>query len=264
MTIGRPIVTPSVKLRRVIAIAVLVALPAVTLGARSRASRIRQFANRWLGTPYQWGGSTRAGIDCSAFLRQMYRDLFNVELPRTTRQQIRLGLDIPIDPKSPSRGLEPGDLIFYIDRDGVPNHVVVYAGGNMITHSVSGRGVVMDPIRKVFGRRIVGRRMLVPNDEDDDLAGFRPIPPAGPIVPLDIPCPPSIKAKRHEIRRFAGRPIGDLGKLGERDICDFRALAEGLRKRGGKHAEQNAKKLEAHSEWLQSIEALKGEIGRGW
>lgn len=263
MTFGRPI-QQALKYRRAIAVIALTALPAVTFAARSRASRIRQFANRWIGTPYQWGGTTRSGIDCSAFLRQMYRDLFNVELPRTTRQQIRLGLDIPIDKRNLSRGLEPGDLIFYIDRDGVPNHVVIYAGGNTITHSVSGRGVVIDPIRKVYGRRIVGRRMLLPVDDDDDLAGFRPIPPAGPIKPLEIPCPPDVRVRRHEVRRFANKPIGDLGKLGERDICDFRGLADALRKRGGKNAEANAKKLDAHSEWLQSIEALKGEIGRGW
>src|SRR5882672_10902629 len=50
----------------------------------SRAARIRDFANRWLGTPYAWGGDSKAGIDCSGYLRQMFRELFNVELPRTT------------------------------------------------------------------------------------------------------------------------------------------------------------------------------------
>lgn len=226
-----------------------------------RAAQIRSFANRWLGTPYQWGGTSRNGIDCSAFLRQMYRRLFNVELPRTTRQQIRLGVDLSINKTSPGDGLEPGDLIFYIDRAGVPNHVVVYMGSNMITHSVSGRGVVIEPIRKVFGRRIVARRLLVPSK---DGAGFGPIPPAGPIVPLEIPCPPSYVAKRHEVRRYSRQPIGDLKKLADRDICDFRALADALHGRGTAVAEENARKLDAHALWLESIEALKGTIGRGW
>jgi hypothetical protein len=235
-------------------------------GASSRAANILAFANRWLGTPYQWGGTTRSGIDCSGYLRQMFRDLFNVELPRTTRQQINLGIDLDINPRRPGEGMSPGDLIFYIGPDGLPTHVVVYAGNDTITHSVSGRGVVVDPIRKVFGRRIVARRLLVPRSGagGDDSAGFAPIPAAGPIVPKEIPCPPEIQAKRSELARFSKAPIEDWAAFGDRDICDFRALADGLRARGGPAAEANAKKLDDHAVWLESIEALKGEIGRGW
>ncbi len=250
------------KTRRVIAALLLaLALPG-TLYAASRSSRIRSFANRWLGTRYQWGGTGKSGIDCSAYLRQMYRDLFNIELPRTTRQQIRLGLDLPIDPKNLGRTLLPGDLIFYVDRAGVPNHVVVYLGGNLITHSVSGRGVVVDPIRKVYGRRIVARRFLVPRGGDtaDDGGGFRPIPAAGPIVAKEIPCPDEFRPKRSEVRRYANRPLPPVGQLGDRAICDFRALADALEARGGKHAANNARTLVEYAKWLESIEALKGVI----
>jgi hypothetical protein len=228
----------------------------------ARGAQIRAFANRWLGTPYQWGGNSKQGIDCSAYLREMFRDLFNVELPRTTRQQIDLGIDLSLNKTAPGDGLEPGDLIFYIDSSATPNHVVVYMGGNTITHSVSGRGVVVEPIRKVFGRKIVARRLLVPSS--DGSGHFGPIPPAGPIVVQDIPCPADYQAKRFEIRTYAAKPINDMKQLGDRDICDFRALAEALRAKGGEVAEENARKLDAHAEWLQSIDALKGTIGRGW
>src|SRR5688572_17234870 len=181
---------------------VAIALAIVASTAPSaRGAQIRSFANRWLGTPYQWGGNSKNGIDCSAFLREMYRELFNIELPRTTRQQIDLGIDLRIDKTTPGSGLEPGDLIFYIDSTGVPNHVVVFMGGNMITHSVSGRGVVIEPIRKVFGRRIVARRLLVPST--DGTGSYGPIPPAGPIVVQDIPCPDDYTAKRFEVRAYS-------------------------------------------------------------
>ena len=52
--------------------------------------------------------------------------------------------------------------------------------------------------------------------------------------------------------------------FGERDICDFRALAQGLRDNGGPAAEANAKKLDDHAVWLESIDELKDEMGRGW
>lgn len=261
-------IAPHSKMRaRTLLIAALLGVTAVpTLGsaASSRGARILSFANRWLGTPYLWGGTSRSGIDCSAFLREMYRDLFAVELPRTTKQQVKLGIDLDFDPRRPDATLEPGDLIFYIGRDGRPNHVVTYAGNRTITHSVSGRGVVIDPIRKVFGRSVVARRLLVPKKGGDDTAGFAPIPAAGPLRPKEIPCPPDIRPKRREVRAFAREPIRDWEAFGDRAICDFRALAEALKKRGGPVAQANAKKLEAHALWLDSIEALKGEIGRGW
>jgi hypothetical protein len=245
--------------------AVLVAsLPSTvssSTGASGRGAQIRTFANRWLGTPYQWGGASRAGIDCSAYLRTLYRDLFNVELPRTTAQQIGLGIDLPIDTTNPSDGLEPGDLLFYVDRTGTPNHVVVYMGAGSITHSVSGRGVVVEPIRKIFGRRVIARRFLVPSEGGD---GFAPIPPAGPIVIIEVPCPASYVASKNEVRTYAKQLVGDLKAFGERDICDFRALAEALRAKGGEAALDNARKLDEHAIWLESIDALKGTIGRGW
>jgi hypothetical protein len=121
--------------------------------------------------------------------------------------------------------------------------------------------VVVEPIRKIFGRRIVARRLLIPSSDGSD--SFGPIPPAGPIVVQDIPCPDTYRAKRFEIRTYSTKPILEIKALGDRDICDFRALADALRNKGEMGAE-NARKLEAHAEWLQSIDALKGTIGRGW
>lgn len=245
------------------------ALAGLTIGApaSTRAARILAFTHRWLGTPYLWGGTSRTGIDCSAFLREMYRELFTVELPRTTRQQIDLGVDLPVDGRDPSRGLQPGDLIFYVDRTGTPNHVVVFAGNDTIVHSTSGRGVVIDPIRKIFGRRVVARRFLIPRSGAsgrDDSAGFAPIPAAGPIIPKEVPCPPSFRADRTELRKYVAKPLPGFDVLGEREICDFRALAEALRAKGGPAAQANAEKLEAHAVWLESLEALKDELQRGW
>lgn len=232
----------------------------------TRSGRILAFANRWIGTPYQWGGTSRAGIDCSAYLREMYKEVFGVDIPRTTNQQKDMGIPLALDPRNPSKTLEPGDLIFYFRRgSNTTTHVVAYAGNNTITHSMSGRGVVIDPIRKVFGRKIAARRFLVPKGQSgDDSEGFAAIPAAGPIRPIEIPCPPEITAKRHEVRTYLRQAISDWTVFGDRDICDFRALAEALRAKGGPTANSNAAKLEDHALWLESIESLKGEIGRGW
>ncbi|MEL7371081.1 MAG: NlpC/P60 family protein [Myxococcota bacterium] len=229
----------------------------------SRGAQIRRFADQWLGTRYQWGGTARTGIDCSAYLRQMYRDVFGVELPRTTRQQIHLGVDVTVNPQQLGRTLSPGDLIFYVNKGGVPNHVVVYMGNDRITHSVSGRGVVIEPLRKVYGRRIVARRLLIPGGSRR-APQIEPIPAAGPIIAVEIPCPPTFRASRREVRRWSRQPIEDMRGLGDRAICDFKALAGALRRRKTEMAKYNARLLDGHASWLTSIEALKGAIGRGW
>ena len=233
-------------------------LAATSFGAtQKRAARIRAFAKHWKGTRYLWGGTGRAGIDCSAYLRQMYRKLFDVELPRTTRQQIKLGVDLPLNPNNLSQGLEPGDVIFYVNSSGVPNHVVVYAGRNRITHSESGRGVVVDRMRRLRGRRVAARRFLLP-------AGggrFAEVPQAGALKTQEIPCPVSVVARRSEIQRYSRQTLDQRGiaAMGARDICDFRVLAQALKKRG-QVGKENAERLIKHAQWLQDIEFLEDQL----
>lgn len=241
-----------------VAFALAIFASATLSAADGRSGAIRAFAERWLGTPYLWGGDAHTGIDCSAYLRQMYRALFGVELPRTTKQQIDLGIDLPVSREKPERNWAPGDLIFFIDRAGVPSHVVVYMGHSQLTHSVSGRGVVIDGMKQLWGRRIVARRLLVPRP--DDRGGYGPVPAAGPIIPHEVPCPPEVVARPLEVRRFKTRRIEDVTELGDRDICDYRALASAL-EHTGSIGKDNADKLRAHAEWLERIDALKGEFG---
>ena len=62
---------------------------------------------RWAGTPYRIGGTTDRGIDCSALVRNVFRDTFDVELPRSTQDQVHEGR--PIDRQE----LQAGDLVFF-------------------------------------------------------------------------------------------------------------------------------------------------------
>lgn len=226
----------------------------------SRGSQILSFASRWLGTHYLWGGTTRAGVDCSGYLRQMYRDLFRIELPRTTRGQIKLGRNISLNPKRLAEGLEPGDLLFYVDGTGTPNHVVIYAGGGKVTHSVSGRGVVVDPIRKVYGRRLVARRLLIPSSRNRQQSA--PMLASGPIEVQLVPCPAEFKASPRELRRLQKRRIQpqELTAFSDRAICELLALSDALLSRKSPTAQQNGKTLKAHAEWMDSVEALRGGL----
>jgi cell wall-associated NlpC family hydrolase len=91
-------------------------------------------ARRFVGKVwYQWGGTTPAGFDCSGLVLYCYREV-GVSLPRTSRQQYRVGAYIPPDRLDL---LEPGDLVFF-GRDGDPNrvhHVGMYIGGGSMIHA---------------------------------------------------------------------------------------------------------------------------------
>ena len=83
----------------------------------------------FLGVPYKLGGSTLKGIDCSAFVRKIY-EIFNIELPRTTREQFSIGKKIG------KEQLEEGDLVFF-RRQGNSSHVGIYIGDNQFVHASS-------------------------------------------------------------------------------------------------------------------------------
>ncbi len=69
------------------------------------ASLNDQLSN-WRGTPYRYGGMSRGGVDCSGFVLMTFREKFDLQLPRETRMQAKIGTEIDKDE------LLPGDLVF--------------------------------------------------------------------------------------------------------------------------------------------------------
>jgi len=86
-------------------------------------------AKAFLGVPYKLGGSTLKGIDCSALVKKIY-EVFNIQLPRTAREQFTAGKRVEKDQ------LEEGDLVFF-RRAGNRAHVGIYVGDNQFIHASS-------------------------------------------------------------------------------------------------------------------------------
>jgi peptidoglycan endopeptidase LytE len=103
----------------------------------------------FLGVPYKLGGSTLRGIDCSAFVKKIY-EIFNIELPRTTREQFSIGKKVGMDQ------LEEGDLVFF-RRRGNSSHVGIYIGDNQFVHASSyNREVKIDHLdAPYYGKRFL-------------------------------------------------------------------------------------------------------------
>ncbi len=95
-------------------------------------------ANRWLGTPYCFGGNDSRCVDCSGFVQNLFANV-GVELPRTSNEQAKYGKAVELN------DLDIGDLIFFGSRGRI-SHVAVYAGSGQIIHSSTSRGVVREPL----------------------------------------------------------------------------------------------------------------------
>lgn len=97
----------------------------------------------WRGTPYQYGGNSRRGIDCSAFVQSTLSTRFDYTVPRTTRQQDDVGVQIK------GRPLEAGDLVFFdIKRGG--KHVGIYVSNGNFIHAGKSRGVTMSNLKEKY------------------------------------------------------------------------------------------------------------------
>lgn len=96
--------------------------------------RLRAQVERWRGVPYRLGGLDRSGIDCSGFVYHTFRDLLNINLPRSTRQQAQRGIQISV------RDLGVGDLVFFHTGSKV-QHVGIYTGEGRFVHASTKEGV---------------------------------------------------------------------------------------------------------------------------
>ncbi len=88
------------------------------------------------GTPYQWGGITPWGADCSGMVQAVFA-LHGIRLPRDASQQADAGIAVPCE----TRALRPGDLRFFAEHgDGRVTHVGIVTAGSRMVHVALGRG----------------------------------------------------------------------------------------------------------------------------
>ena len=109
-----------------------------------------QYVDEWYGTKYRMGGTTKSGIDCSAFVQIIYMSAFAVNLPRTARDQYNSARIIS------STELKEGDLVFFNTRGGV-SHVGIYLQNNKFIHASTSNGVtISDMFDPYYLRRFIG------------------------------------------------------------------------------------------------------------
>lgn len=115
-------------------------------------SQVVAEAEKFLGVPYQWGGtSPTTGFDCSGLVQYVYGKL-GVSLPRTSEQQATVGT-----PVANLASAQPGDLVFFEPSASGPGHVGIYIGnGQMVDAPHTGTSVQIQSV----GQPCAIRRVL--------------------------------------------------------------------------------------------------------
>ncbi|MBK7349791.1 MAG: C40 family peptidase [Gemmatimonadetes bacterium] len=108
--------------------------------ARARAVSPDLWARRaFAGTPYQWGGVTPWGVDCSGLVQTSFL-VRGITLPRDAAQQATVGEAVP-----PGQH-RPGDLLFFSERGERVTHVALAGPSDTLVHStVACGGFVLEP-----------------------------------------------------------------------------------------------------------------------
>ncbi len=133
-------------------------------------------AMRYLGTPYQWGGSSPAtGFDCSGLVQYSYAQE-GIQLPRVAADQFAAGVPVSRDQ------LQPGDAVFFADSSGYVHHVGLYIGdGRFIDAPQTGEDVRVDSLSEpYFAAQYAGARRFVAGAVGDPSRYARTVPTVKP------------------------------------------------------------------------------------
>ena len=95
-------------------------------------NRVINTAEKYLNTPYRYGGMSSTGMDCSGLICISFREALGVNLPRSASGLYSWAEKIPLDKA------QPGDLLFFkTDNSGRITHVALYLGGRRFIHAAS-------------------------------------------------------------------------------------------------------------------------------
>lgn len=117
-----------------------------------------------MGIAYKWGGNTPdTGMDCSGFVRYVFKKSLGINLPRTAAEMAKVGKKV--DPND----LEPGDLMFFNTRRGSNTHIGIYLGNNKFIQSPrTGENIKITEFDGWWRQHFNGAKRVVQENVDDN------------------------------------------------------------------------------------------------
>ena len=116
-----------------------------------------------VGVRYRLGGNDEdSGLDCSGFVRLVFKDSIGASLPRTAREMSEVGQTID------TSQLKPGDLVFFNTMRRTFSHVGIYVGEGKFIHAPrTGASVRVESMQTSYwARRFDGARRVAGVDGD--------------------------------------------------------------------------------------------------
>lgn len=98
----------------------------------------------WWGTPYKFGGESKAGADCSGFVQMVYSSVYQKKLPRSSKQQYEFCKKIG------KNQLKEGDLVFFDTGGKGVSHVGIYLKDNRFAHASTTKGVMVNSLTEEY------------------------------------------------------------------------------------------------------------------
>ena len=117
-------------------------------------------AEKYLGTPYKFGGNTSSGFDCSGFTVKVFEEN-SYNLPRRSSDQAEAGKNIDIT------DVKPGDLLFFATAGGSRvSHVGIVHdigpdGEVKFIHASTSKGVIISSLNEKYWNKAYLRAQRV-------------------------------------------------------------------------------------------------------
>ncbi|MCI0706714.1 MAG: NlpC/P60 family protein [Ignavibacteriae bacterium] len=109
-----------------------------------------------MGVPYLLGGDNGRGLDCSAYTQLVFRNSLQKDLPRTTRDQYKIGSPVGFS------NLMFGDLIFFNTTGHPASHVGIYLGDDLFAHASVSFGVTISSLSSsYYKKRFQGAKRII-------------------------------------------------------------------------------------------------------
>ncbi|HTP80710.1 MAG TPA: NlpC/P60 family protein [Bacteroidota bacterium] len=119
-------------------------------------SRMMREISKYMGVPYELGGSDEKGMDCSGYTMVVYKNAVGKSLPRSASEQSKTG--VPVDLKD----LKFGDLIFFNTTGTSASHVGIYLGDDLFAHASVSLGVTISSLESTYYKsRYDGARRVI-------------------------------------------------------------------------------------------------------